>query len=296
MATSACCARRAEEEIMTTRRLVWALTIAAAVWPGAAPRASAQESQTVTVPFSDPSRPGRLVMSVSSGSITITGENRQDVVIETRQGADDVGPGRGTTAAPTPPPPGLRRLTQSVGFTVDEENNEMKVGLAGAYNRTLNFTIRVPARTNLKLNTLRNGSISVQSVEGDLETSSMGGSVTLTNVSGSVVANSMRGSVKATLARVTAEKPMAFTSFNGSVDVTFPATIKANFKLRSDGGDVFTDFDIQLRPVPKTDTGDRKGGRFRLEVNNSVLGSVNGGGPEIELRTFHGDVFVRKGP
>ena len=282
---------------MTTRRLVGTITIAAAFWAGTGTPAAAQDNQTVTVPFSDPSRSGRLEVSVLTGSIAITGENRRDVVIETRQAADNAGPGRGReTGSATPPPPGLRRLTQNVGFTVEEDNNEMKVGLGGALNRGLDFTIRVPVRTNLKLATMRNGSISVTGVEGDLETSSMNGAVTLTNVSGSVVANSMRGPVKATLARVTADKAMAFTSFNGSVDVTFPAAIKANFKLRSDGGDVFTDFDMQVRPVPRTDTGDRKGGRFRLEVNNSVLGSVNGGGPEIELRSFHGDVFVRKGP
>ena len=41
---------------------------------------------------------------------------------------------------------------------------------------------------------------------------------------------------------------MAFTSLNGIVDVTLPASVKANVKLRSDQGDVFTDFDIQLTP------------------------------------------------
>jgi hypothetical protein len=282
---------------MTTRRLIGAITIAAALCVGTGTPATAQDNQTVTVPFSDPSRPGRLVVSVLAGAITITGENRRDVVIETRPSSESGAPGRERDTRPaTPPPAGLRRLTQNVGFTVEEDNNEMKVSLGGPFNRGLDFTIRVPARTSLKLATMRNGGISVTGVEGDLETSSMGGAVTLTNVSGSVVANSMRGSIKATLARVTADKAMAFTSFNGSVDVTFPSAIKANFKLRSDGGDVFTDFDMQVRPVPRTETGDRKGGRFRLEVNNSVMGSVNGGGPEIELRSFHGDVFVRKGP
>ena len=45
-----------------------------------------------------------------------------------------------------------------------------------------------------------------------------------------------------------ADKAMAFTSFNGPVDVTLPATIKANLKMRSDQGEIFTDFDVQLRP------------------------------------------------
>ncbi len=41
---------------------------------------------------------------------------------------------------------------------------------------------------------------------------------------------------------------MASTSFNGDVDVTLPASAKANLKLRTDQGEIFTDFDVQIRP------------------------------------------------
>jgi hypothetical protein len=37
------------------------------------------------------------------------------------------------------------------------------------------------------------------------------------------------------------------------------------------------------------------GGKYRLEVNRAIYGTVNGGGPEIELRTFNGSVYLRKG-
>jgi len=83
---------------------------------------------------------------------------------------------------------------------------------------------------------------------------------------------------------------------NGKVDVTLPSNLKATLKMRSDNGDIFTDFDVQLRPAPAdSNTGARKGGRYRVEVNRAIYGAVNGGGPEIELRTFNGSVFLRKG-
>jgi DUF4097 and DUF4098 domain-containing protein YvlB len=89
---------------------------------------------------------------------------------------------------------------------------------------------------------------------------------------------------------------MAFTSLNGNVDVTLPSSVKATFKLRSDMGDVFTDFDLQLQaqttPVPNSR---RENGQFRIEVNRSISGTANGGGAEIELRTFNGSVYLRKG-
>jgi hypothetical protein len=33
----------------------------------------------------------------------------------------------------------------------------------------------------------------------------------------------------------------------------------------------------------------------RVGVDTSIYGTVNGGGPEFELRTFNGDVYLRKG-
>jgi len=126
------------------------------------------------------------------------------------------------------------------------------------------------------------------------------GAVTLTNVGGSVVAHTVNGKLVATVARATPQQPMAFTSLNGSVDVTLPAAIKANLKLRSDQGDVYTDFDLQpprqdaSNPNPDVDIG-RNGRRRVVDVNNAIYGSINGGGADFEMRTFNGNIYVRKG-
>jgi DUF4097 and DUF4098 domain-containing protein YvlB len=137
--------------------------------------------------------------------------------------------------------------------------------------------------------------ISVENVEGEIEVESLNGSVTLTNVAGAVVANTQNGPITVTLSRVTADKQMAFTSFNGKVDVTLPASIKATMKMRSDNGDVFTDFDVQLQQSPPARTTRGNNGRTRIEVNRALYGTVNGGGPEIELRSFNGSIYLRKG-
>ena len=89
------------------------------------------------------------------------------------------------------------------------------------------------------------------------------GAVTLTNVAGAVVADA-HGAIKAVVARVTADKPMAFSTLTGDVDVTFPAGIKATFKLRSDGGEILTNFDLQMRRPPRRNH-NRGRGRSRSE-------------------------------
>ena len=97
---------------------------------------------------------------------------------------------------------------------VDEQANTMRLTQNG---KAMTFTIEVPRRTNLKLSIINGQTITVDGVEGDIETNNLNGpSTTLTNVSGSVVANSTNGKVVATIARVAAQKAMAFTSLNGS--------------------------------------------------------------------------------
>jgi hypothetical protein len=93
------------------------------------------------------------------------------------------------------------------------------------------------------------------------------------------------------------------------VDVTLPASVRGSFKLRSDQGDVYSDFDIvpTTPPAPSASSApsaqnnrDRRGtrersNRFNAQVGGAVYGTVNGGGADIELRTFKGEVYLRKG-
>lgn len=258
--------------------------------PAQAPAASrdASASDQVTVPLSDPSRPALIDVSLVQGSITVRGANRKDVRVTAR--ADTERPNRRYD----PDASGLRRIPQSAGFRITEETNLVKIN-ADSPNRPISFDVEVPSHTNLKLHAVNGGDILVENVEGDLDVSNVNGAITLNGVGGSVNAGTTNGSVRATLTRVTAQKDMAFTSLNGTVDVTLPATTKANLRMRSDHGDVYSDFDLQLAPSTAVVQEDRgSNGRYRVSRNRSIVGSINGGGPEFELRTFNSNVYVRK--
>jgi hypothetical protein len=253
------------------------------------------DNQQVTVPLSDPARPATLTVRLMSGGVTIRGASRKDMLIESqpieeRRRGRGYGRGRGGQIESST---GLRRLTQSGGFTVEGDNNMVQV--TSQANRGTDLTIHVPTRTNLKLSTLNDGPIVVENVEGEIEVNNQNESVALTNVAGSIVANAHNGRVTVVMTRVAADKAMAFTSFNGNVDVTLPASVKAILKMRSDMGEIFTDFDVQMRPVTAVPQTLRSDGPIRIDVNRSIQGAVNGGGPEFELRTFNGNIYVRKG-
>jgi len=258
------------------------LTIAGIV--AVAGLASAQEQ--ITVPFTDPGRPGLVKASTLNGTITVRAADRRDVLIETR--ARQGGVTRGG------PSSGLRRLQPVGGFEAIEENNTMVI--SSNSNESVELVITVPTKTNLKVTGVNGGPLTIEGVDGEIEVNNTNNSIALTNVAGSVVAHSTNGNVKVTLLRATAGKAMAFSSINGNVDVTLPASLKATFKLRSDMGDVFTDFDLQLKtettttPNPK-----RENGRLTIQVSKAQTATLNGGGPEIELRTFNANIYLRKG-
>jgi hypothetical protein len=268
-------------------------TALATTSPRAATSAARQQpdagTDQVVVPLSDPSRPSLIDVSLVQGSITVRGANRKDVLVIARPSVDR--PSRRVDAEAT----GLRRIPQTAGFRVSEEGNRVKVS-SDSPNRSITFEIEAPARTNLKLSTVNGGEILVENIDGDLDVSNTNGGITLNGVAGSVDAGTTNGNVRATLTRVTAEKAMAFTSLNGMIDVTLPPATKANLRMRSDNGDVYSDFDVQLAASAPLVQENRSGnGRYRISRNRSIVGAINGGGPEFELRTFNSNVYVRKG-
>ena len=77
---------------------------------------------------------------------------------------------------------------------------------------------------------------------------------------------------------------------NGAVELTFPANLKANLRLESDTGAASIDFDLtRIRDEP---LGRRivSGGRLRTVT----YGAVNGGGPEIAVRTENAPIAIRR--
>jgi acetylornithine deacetylase/succinyl-diaminopimelate desuccinylase-like protein len=250
---------------------------------------SPPQTEQFIVTLSDPSRPGRINLDLLHGGVTVRGSNRADIAIVARPREDRARPSRGNAS-------GLRRLAQPAGFSVEEDRNELTIEGA-SMNQPIDFELLVPTRTNLKLEVVNGGNIVVENVDGELEIGNTNGGITLTNVAGTVIASTTNGGVKASMTSLAAKRPMAFTSLNGNVDVTLPASARANLRLRSDMGEVLSDFDVQVRPAPPATVSDnrRGGGRFQIEVNKSIYGTINGGGPDIEMRTFNGNVFLRKG-
>jgi DUF4097 and DUF4098 domain-containing protein YvlB len=251
---------------------------------------SAQNDNRVTVPLSDPSRPVTLRAHLVSGSITVKGADIKEVVVEAkaRGGEESHNSGRAE---------GMKRIPMtSTGLNIEAENNNVRIS-TDSYQKTIDLTITVPTHTSVSLHTVNDGNILVSGVDGELDIDDVNGEVDLKNIGGSVVAHALNGHVVATFNRIDPQKPMAFSSLNGDIDVTFPADLKANVSLRTDNGEVYSDFDVKVQPTsPQQTVEDNrgKGGKYKVKIDKNVRGTINGGGQEIQFKNFNGNIYIRK--
>jgi DUF4097 and DUF4098 domain-containing protein YvlB len=240
----------------------------------------------VSVTLSDPSRPALVRASLVNGGITVKAYDGKEVIVEARA-RNHESPRSDTNMK--------RIIVSSTGLSVEEESNEVRIS-TDSVMRPVDLSISVPVHTSLKLSAVNSGDIVVTGVDGELDVNEVNGSVTLNSVSGSAVAHALNGRLLATFARVN-QKPMAFSSLNGDIDVTFPADLKANLSLKTDRGEILTDFDVQVQTTPVQQTvedGRKNGGRYRVKIDKTVHGTINGGGPELQFTNFNGGIYIRK--
>jgi hypothetical protein len=242
------------------------------------------DSGRIVVPARNSSQPRVVVASSNNGSITVKTYDGKEVIVEGGDGRSRNRP-RGMD--------GMKRIdVPERGLVVEEQNNTITIqdNTPGGTH----ITVTVPPDTSLKLSS-HNGSISVEGVHGEIDADCHNGGIKLVNVSGTVLADARNGGINVTMDRVDTAKPSAFSSVNGTIDVTLPADLKANLKMRSSQGSIYSDFDMNVTTgratTQKNNTSD---GKFRLDFDRTILATVNGGGAEMTFTTVNGSVLIRK--
>jgi hypothetical protein len=191
----------------------------------------------------------------------------------------------------------MRRISgaSGTGLEVEEEDNIMEIDVS-SMKQTVDLTIQVPFNTSMEVGSYNNGEVIIENITGEIEADNYNGKVVLTGISGSVVAHTYNGEVTVSFTTVDPDKPMSFSTWNGDVDITFPALVKANVKMKSEMGDVYSDFDIQIKQAQQKAVEDEReeGGGYKISFEKAVYGSINGGGPEYQFKTYHGDIYIRK--
>ena len=140
------------------------------------------------------------------------------------------------------------------------------------------YTVKMPRTASLRIKDYKSES-DISDLAADLQFNTYKGSLQLRNFTGGLTANTYKGDIRADFAAVTA--PVRIDTYKGDIDLRMPRDGK--FDLSTDigrrRGDPDSDF---ARYVRTTNSRDR--------VHRS---QVNGGGPEVRLRSYKGEFRLR---
>ncbi|MFY0688926.1 MAG: hypothetical protein JXQ90_17280 [Cyclobacteriaceae bacterium] len=287
------------EKILST------IMVALAAWS-----VQAQSNNQLAIPLTSPNERGMLEVSQINGDIIIEGYDGKEVIVnweigtgknKMKGGGDDA---RAVLAevhekekykdkyGSKPDVSGMKRIESNpVEIQAEEEDNFVEISTE-SWKRRVDLTIKVPKDFDLSVGTIH-GVVEISNVSGEMEVSNVNGPIRMESVEGSVLANTVNGELVVQLKSVIAGKEMSFANLNGAVDVTFPANVKATAKMKTDRGDIYTDFDMTTENIREEERDDN--GQYSVSINSLTRGLINGGGPTFTFRNMNGDIIIRKG-
>jgi hypothetical protein len=142
---------------------------------------------------------------------------------------------------------------------------------------SVQFTVHVPAGVGFIGRTV-NGDVDANALQGDVEGSTVNGSVRLTTT-GRALGKTVNGSVTAAMGRADWPEGAKFTTVNGAVSLTLPASLNANLKAQTVNGDIASDF-----PIASTNAVNRR----RIE------GTIGSGGYPLDITTVNGGITLHR--
>jgi len=252
-------------------------------------------TEQIVVPLSKPGSKGTLKVSLISGSITVNGHSGKEVIINTmvitekNKNERDRDNDRKNKNME-----GLKKLN-SDAFSLDVEEKDNNVKISSHYSsRSINLEIKVPKNFSVNLRTVNDGDIAVTNVSGNHEVTNVNGDIRMTGVSGSAIAANINGEIKIVFDKVTPNTPMAFTTMNDDIDITFPADVNALLKMGSRMGEIYTDFDVELVKTKPEVNKSSESGIYSVKINQDLQAKLGKGGPEYKFKNFNGDIIIRK--
>ena len=241
------------------------------------------QSEQLVINFSKTSTPGQLTFENPKGSIKVTGYDGDVILVTGTQRFRDMEKIVND---------GMRRIVQNALDISAEVNGNSVTLLCRTTGKTVDFDIKVPGNFSLKLKSLDNGTVEIVNINGEIEVENTSGDISLENISGSAVLSSVYGKISAVFSEVNPNSPMMFTSFEGDIAITFPETINARLKMKSERGEILSDFDI--KPVKRQSVVTKVENTRIYSLEDWVVGSINAEGPEYIIKSYNGNIILRK--
>lgn len=141
---------------------------------------------------------------------------------------------------------------------------------------SVSYDIYVPTRSNLEAIT-RNGGVSAEAIEGDLDFQAMNGGIRVANVAGDVRGETTNGGISASLSGSSWRgKGLDLRTTNGGVDLTIPRGYNARLETGTTNGGMRVDFPITVQGM----------------IGRRIHTQLGSGGPLVRAITTNGGVRI----
>lgn len=252
---------------------------------GAQSALSQTEPQVITLPLSHPGKPVTLGISIHSARIEVIGEDRQDAEVTVT--AADSGQKIIT-------PSGAKTLLGG-GYQLDvkERDNHIEVNTDSIHNK-VTIVARIPRQADLDLATVNHGEIVVSNITGKLELRNVNGPITADNISGSIIAESVNKPITVSFNDIVKQSVTSISSINGPINLSIPSKAGVELWLDSARGEIVSDFEVEVKPSKPVITRNTRSNGVSVQVENTIVATINGGGPVIKLKTLNGDIQIGK--
>lgn len=138
------------------------------------------------------------------------------------------------------------------------------------------YTLTVPRFAAIDDIDLVNGDLLIVGVEGDIDADTVNGTIVVRDAGGEIDLETVNGRIELEL-RSSVTDDVSLSSVNGTVEVYL--TGSAEIRAETVNGRISNDFGIEVRK-----------GKY---VGSSMVGSIGGGGPVVELETVNGGIRVK---
>ena len=243
--------------------------------------------ERLKVKITDATKPVELKAKLVHGSINISGYDSDEVIVTVNEGIKK-----------TPRGPqmvdGMHRIEKSSSFEINLEEKNNTVTISSSHpNQRIGLEIKVPRVSNLNVGTVNDGAVKIDNITGDIVATNVNGAIVITNVNGVVSANTINGAVKVQFNQIKNE-PMAFSTLNGSIDISLPASANINAKMNSDNGEIYSDFEISILPSENKPSQSNVYGMQKIKKEGWTRGRIGKGGADFLMKTSNGNIYIRK--
>lgn len=196
--------------------------------------------------------------------VEITGKNEEDMNVSFKKSGDNVSIKGDLDRSLL----GNKQLNVMYQITLPQNYN-VDIDTSGGSIEIEDLKGKVDARTS-------GGSISLEDMQGDVDIKTSGGSLDLDNIIGRIEARTSGGSIKLKLPKNPTKDSKVKTS-GGAITAYLAKNAAVNLSAKTSGGRVSSDFTVKGKTTKR-----------------SIEGTINGGGPELILKTSGGSVRIKE--